>query len=150
MSIFPSSLKDNKTSDLLEAKSKKEGYKDILFDFESKKVIVKDGNTIVASKKQQLQQWIYLLINTEMEKFNVYKDTEFGIVFLYAMRGHEYYSSGFTIAQIKDELTEKIEKNSSIQKVEDIEIEINFDEMVITIMLIVDEEEIESEVKINV
>lgn len=150
MSIFPSSLKDNKTSGLLDDKSKIEGYKDILFDFESKKVIVKDGNTIVASKKQQLQQWIYLLINTEMEKYNVYKKTEFGIIFLYAMRGHEYYSSGFTIAQIKDELTEKIEKNSSIQKVEDIEIEINFNEMVITIMLIVDEEEIESEVKINV
>ncbi|EHO80724.1 DUF2634 domain-containing protein [Fusobacterium ulcerans] len=150
MSIFPSSLKNNKTSGLLDDKSKIEGYKDILFDFESKKVIVKDGNTIVASKKQQLQQWIYLLINTEMEKYNVYKKTEFGIIFLYAMRGHEYYSSGFTIAQIKDELTEKIEKNSSIQKVEDIEIEINFNEMVITIMLIVDEEEIESEVKINV
>ncbi|WP_373078150.1 DUF2634 domain-containing protein [Fusobacterium varium] len=150
MSIFPSSLKNNKTSGLLDDKSKIEGYKDILFDFESKKVIVKDGNTVVASKKQQLQQWIYLLINTEMEKYNVYKKTEFGIIFLYAMRGHEYYSSGFTIAQIKDELTEKIEKNSFIQKVEDIEIEINFNEMVITIMLIVDEEEIESEVKINV
>lgn len=150
MNIFPSSLKNNKTSGLLDNKSKIEGYKDILFDFESKKVVVKDGNTVVASKKQQLQQWIYLLINTEMEKFNVYKDTEFGIVFLYAMRGHEYYSSGFTIAQIKDELTEKIEKNSSIQKVEDIEIEINFNEMVITIMLIVDEDKIESEVKINV
>ena len=150
MNIFPSSLKNNKTSGLLDNKSKIEGYKDILFDFESKKVVVKDGNTVVASKKQQLQQWIYLLINTEMEKFNVYKDTEFGIVFLYAMRGHEYYSSGFTIAQIKDELTEKIEKNSSIQKVEDIEIEINFNEMVITIMLIVDEGKIESEVKINV
>ncbi|AVQ28853.1 DUF2634 domain-containing protein [Fusobacterium ulcerans] len=150
MSIFPSSLKNNKTSGLLDNKSKIEGYKDILFDFESKKVVVKDGNTVVASKKQQLQQWIYLLINTEMEKFNVYKDTEFGIVFLYAMRGHEYYSSGFTIAQIKDELTEKIEKNSSIKKVEDIEIEINFNEMVITIMLIVDEDKIESEVIINV
>lgn len=150
MNIFPSSLKNNKTSGLLDNKSKIEGYKDILFDFESKKVVVKDGNTVVASKKQQLQQWIYLLINTEMEKFNVYKDTEFGIVFLYAMRGHEYYSSGFTIAQIKDELTEKIEKNSSIQKVEDIEIEINFNEMVITIMLIVDEDKIENEVKINV
>lgn len=150
MSIFPSSLKNNKTSGLLDNKSKIEGYKDILFDFESKKVVVKDGNTVVASKKQQLQQWIYLLINTEMEKYNVYKKTEFGIIFLYAMRGHEYYSSGFTIAQIKDELTEKIEKNSSIQKVEDIEIEINFNEMVITIMLIVDEEEIESEVIINV
>ena len=150
MIIFPSILKNNKTSGLLDDKSKIEGYKDILFDFESKKVIVKDGNTVVASKKQQLQQWIYLLINTEMEKYNVYKKTEFGIIFLYAMRGHEYYSSGFTIAQIKDELTEKIEKNSFIQKVEDIEIEINFNEMVITIMLIVDEEEIESEVKINV
>lgn len=150
MGIFPKSLKNNIDTNFLTVQEQKTGYKDILFDVESKKVVVKDGNTVVANKKQQVQQWIYLLIYTEFEKYNVYKDTDFGIVFLYAMRGHDYYSSGFTVAQIKDELIEKIEKNSSIEKVEEIEIEVEFNKIIISTTVILDGEEIESEVTLDV
>lgn len=57
----------------------------------------------IASKKQQIQQWLYLLIHTELGKYKVYENTNFGISFLYEMKGHEYYSSGFTVHKSKDD-----------------------------------------------
>lgn len=149
MSIFPENIKSNSTGNTLDQDSIK-GYKDILFDVEKKEIVVKDGNVIIADKKEQIKQWIFLLINTEIDKYKVYKDTDFGIVFLYEMRGYDFYSSGFTIAQIKDELTEKIEAHQWVEKVEDIEVEKGFNNLIITITVIVEGEEVESKVVYNV
>jgi len=85
-----------------------------------------------------------------MEKYKVYQDTEFGIRFLYEMRGNEFYSSGFTIAQIKDELEEKLLLNKNIQSVESINITKNFNSLVFDIVVIVNDELIKSEVELNV
>ena len=63
------------------------------------------------------------------------------------MKGHEYYSSGFTIAQIQDELTEKIKIHKWIDSVESIEIEKGFTGLNITITLEIGGESIESEVQ---
>lgn len=104
----------------------------------------------IATKKQQIQQWLYLLINTEFGKYKVYENTEFGISFLYEMRGREYYSSGFTIAQIQDELIEKIKLHKYIDEVIEIKIEKDFNSLIITIVLKVDAETVESEVIYNV
>lgn len=150
MSIFPENITDVSTENKISQSAEKRGYKDILFDVEKKKIIVKDGNVVIASKKEQIKQWIFLLIHTEIDKYKVYKDTNFGIVFLYEMRGHDFYSSGFTIAQIKDELTEKIEAHKWVEKVENIEIEKGFNTLTITITVIVEGKEIESEVQVNV
>ena len=113
-------------------------------------MLVRDGKTEFTDKKKQVQQWIFLLIHTEMEKYKVYQDTEFGIRFLYEMRGNEFYSSGFTIAQIKDELEEKLLLNKNIQRVESIEITKKFNSLEFDIVVIVDDELIESEVELNV
>lgn len=149
MNIFPENIKSNSTGNTLDQDIIK-GYKDILFDVEKKEIVVKDGNVIIADKKEQIKQWIFLLINTEIDKYKVYKDTDFGIVFLYEMRGYDFYSSGFTIAQIKDELTEKIEAHQWVEKVEDIEVEKGFNNLIITITVIVEGEEVESKVVYNV
>lgn len=150
MSIFPENITDVSTENKISQSAEKRGYKDILFDVEKKKIIVKDGNVVIASKKEQIKQWIFLLIHTEIDKYKVYKDTNFGIVFLYEMKGHDFYSSGFTIAQIKDELTEKIQAHQWVEKVENVEVDKGFNNLIITVTVIVDGEEVESEVVYNV
>lgn len=149
MSIFPENISNNLVSNQTLGVEKR-GYKDIWFDTQKKKIIIKDGAVIIASKKEQIKQWIYLLIYTEIDKYKIYKDTGFGIVFLYEMKGHDFYSSGFTIAQIKNELTEKIQTHPCVEKVESIEIEKGFNDLIITITVIAEGEKIESEVIYNV
>lgn len=150
MSIFPKSLNTISSVTITNNETSNNKYKDLLFDTTSKKVVVRDGKTEFTDKKKQVQQWIFLLIHTEMEKYKVYQDTEFGIRFLYEMRGNEFYSSGFTIAQIKDELEEKLLLNNNIQRVESIEITKKFNSLEFDIVVIVDDELIESEVELNV
>ena len=150
MSIFPKSLNTITSIIIANSETSNNKYKDLLFDITSKKVVVRDGKTEFTDKKKQVQQWIFLLIHTEMEKYKVYQNTEFGIRFLYEMRGNEFYSSGFTIAQIKDELEEKLLLNNNIQRVESIEITKKFNSLEFDIVVIVDDELIESEVELNV
>lgn len=148
MSIFPARMTEEIQKTVVD--EQKNGYKDIFFDVKSKKIVVEDGKVQIATKKQQIQQWLYLLINTEFGKYKVYENTEFGISFLYKMRGREYYSSGFTIAQIQDELVEKIKLHKYIDEVKEIKIEKKFNSLVITVVLKVDAETVESEVIYNV
>lgn len=150
MSIFPKNLNTISSIIIANTETSNNKYKDLLFDTTTKKVVVRDGKTEFTDKKKQVQQWIFLLIHTEMEKYKVYQDTEFGIRFLYEMRGNEFYSSGFTIAQIKDELEEKLLLNKNIQRVESIEITKKFNSLEFDIVVIVDDELIESEVELNV
>lgn len=150
MSIFPKSLNTISSIIIANSETSNNKYKDLLFDTISKKVLVRDGKTEFTDKKKQVQQWIFLLLHTEMEKYKVYQDTEFGIRFLYEMRGNEFYSSGFTITQIKDELEEKLLLNKNIQRVESIEITKKFNSLEFDIVVIVDDELIESEVELNV
>lgn len=150
MNIFPKSFNTISSVTVTNSKTLINKYKDLLFDTTTKKVIVKDGKTEFTDKKKQVQQWIFLLLHTEMEKYKVYQDTEFGIRFLYEMRGNEFYSSGFTIAQIKDELEEKLLLNKNIQSVESINITKNFNSLVFDIVVIVNDELIKSEVELNV
>lgn len=148
MGIFPVRMTEETPKNAVD--DTKNGYKDIYFDIKTKKIVVVDGKVQIASKKQQIQQWLYLLIHTELGKYKVYENTDFGISFLYEMRGHEYYSSGFTIAQIQDELAEKIKLHKCIDEVKEIKIEKKFNSLVITVVLEVDAEMVESEVIYNV
>ena len=150
MNIFPKSLNTISPTTITNSETSNNKYKDLLFDTTTKKVVVKDGKTEITDKKKQVQQWIFLLLHTEMEKYKVYQDTKFGIRFLYEMRGNEFYSSGFTIAQIKDELEEKLLLNKNIQRVGSIEITKKFNSLEFDIVVIVDDELIESEVELNV
>ncbi len=103
MGIFPKSFQSNSFKNTSETNEAYSQYKDLLFDTKTKKIVVKDGKTFTTNIVEEVKQWIFLLIHTEMGKYKVYEDTKFGITFLYKMKGHEFYSSGFTIAQIKDD-----------------------------------------------
>lgn len=147
MGIFPKSFQSFKnTSETNEAYSQ---YKDLLFDTKTKKIVVKDGKTFTTNIVEEVKQWIFLLIHTEMGKYKVYEDTKFGITFLYKMKGHEFYSSGFTIAQIKDELTEKMGLNKNIKEVIDITIEKAFNSLTFNITVAINDEIVNLEVNLD-
>lgn len=148
MGIFPKSFQSNsfKTSETNEAYSQ---YKDLLFDTKTKKIVVKDGKTFTTNIVEEVKQWIFLLIHTEMGKYKVYEDTKFGITFLYKMKGHEFYSSGFTIVQIKDELTEKMGLNKNIKEVIDITIEKAFNSLTFNITVAINDEIVNLEVNLD-
>lgn len=145
MNIFPNSInKDIKLSKINTRASP--GTKDILFDTTKKRVVIQDGDTVITSIKEQIKQWLFMLIHTEIDKYKVYEDTNFGLYFLYAMKGHDFYSSGFTIAQIKQELTDKIERHEHIEKVTNIDIDKGFNNLIIKITLQLQDDILESEV----
>ena len=74
MSIFPKSFNTISSVTVTNSKTLINKYKDLLFDTTTKKVIVKDGKTEFTDKKKQVQQWIFLLLHTEMEKYKVYQE----------------------------------------------------------------------------
>lgn len=50
-----------------------------LFDFEAQSYVLKDGQLVEASYEQAIQQWVSMLLITELDKYRVYEGTEFGI-----------------------------------------------------------------------
>ena len=103
----------------------------------------------MASKVEAVIQWIELLIRTEVDKYNVYKETEFGLTNLYALRGHSIYETPFFIMELERELKEKIESKSEISLVKDISTEHNFNKLIITLTVeLVSGETLTSEVSV--
>lgn len=150
MEIFPKSFYSKKENfNRLDKEEVGVNYKDLLFDTKTKKIVIKDGKTFITSIVEEVKQWIFLLIHTEMGKYKVYEDTKFGIAFLYEMRGHEFYSSGFTIAQIKDELREKIILNKNIKEIIDITIKKGFNTLTFDITVAINDEIVNMEVNLD-
>lgn len=145
MSIFP--VFNNEAIE--EVKKETSGTKEILFNFKTKRVVIKDGKVVMASKVEAVIQWIELLIRTEVDKYNVYKETEFGLTNLYALRGHSIYETPFFIMELERELKEKIESKSEISLVKDISTEHNFNKLIITLTVeLVSGETLTSEVSV--
>jgi len=145
MSIFP--VFNNEAIE--EVKTETSGTKEILFDFKTKRVVIKDGKVIMASKVEAVIQWIELLIRTEVDKYNVYKETEFGLTNLYALRGHSIYETPFFIMELERELKEIIESKSEISLVKDISTEHDFNKLIITLTVeLVSGETLTSEVSV--
>ncbi|MCQ9627783.1 DUF2634 domain-containing protein [Cetobacterium somerae] len=109
------------------------GTKEPLFDFKTKQIVIKDGKVVMATKIEQVMQWIELLIRTEVDKYAVYKDTNFGMTNLYALRGHSLFETPFFIMELEREIKEKIEAKSDISSVTDIKTEYNFNKLIISI-----------------
>lgn len=124
-------------------------FREPLFDFVAKKVIIKDGKVIMTDKKQHIQQWITLLIHTEVEKFRVYQGTEFGLTNLYSLQGQQILTTPFGIAEIKRELKEKVEKNKNIESIKNITVTVDFNKVIIDMVVEVKGEEIKSGVVFN-
>jgi hypothetical protein len=50
-----------------------------LFDFVTKQHVFKDGKPVEATYYQAIQQWLTILIITESDKYEIYKDSGFGL-----------------------------------------------------------------------
>lgn len=51
----------------------------IAFDFDKKQFVFKDGKAVETAEIESLEYWIKLCLQTYKDKFNVYKDTGFGV-----------------------------------------------------------------------
>lgn len=131
-----------------ETTSTTSGTNDPLFDFEKKEIVFKDGKVVMCTNEQLIQQWIKLLILTEYEKYNVYKNTDFGLKTLYSLKGHQFLTSPYGISEIKREIEEKLEEHDKIDSVESISVTNSFDTLKIELTVIWDGTVIESEVNV--
>lgn len=50
-----------------------------LFDFDACSYVVRDGKLVVASYEDAIKQWVTMLLITEINKYEIYKASEFGI-----------------------------------------------------------------------
>ncbi len=132
MSIFPVFNKELKE----DIKTESFGTKEPLFDFKKKQIVIKDGKVVMATKVEQVMQWIELLIRTEVDKYEVYKDTDFGMTNLYALRGHSLFETPFFIMELEREIKEKIEGKNDVSSVTDIKTEYNFNKLLISIIVV--------------
>ena len=123
-------------------------FKEPLFDFENGRTVIKDGNTVMTNKEQHIQQYITLLIRTEVDKFKVYKGTDFGLTDLYEQQGKQIFTTPFAIEEIKRELREKCILNPNIEFVTNIEVSINFNTVKIEMTVQVEGKELITEVEI--
>ncbi len=146
MNIFPKFDNIDVTENIEVSENIK--FKEPLFDFESGKTVIKDGNTVMTNKEQHIQQYITLLIRTEVDKFRVYRGTEFGLTDLYEQQGKQIFTTPFAIEEIKRELREKCILNPNIEFVTNIEVSINFNTVKIEMTVQVEGKELITEVEI--
>ena len=140
MSIFP---ENNITINEIQ-KNKIQGTKEPLFDFKENKMIIKDGKVVYGSKKDNLEQWIRLLILTQVDKFKVYIDTGFGLLDLYNLIGNNYLMTSYGVSELKRELTEKIEAKEGVEQIKSLEVEVDFNKVNISMTITVEGESIDS------
>ena len=146
MSIFPDINLE------LEEDEEKVNFKDSkepLFDFKTKQIVIKDGKIVYCTDKQKIEQWVELIIRTTINKYNVYKDTDFGFSKLYEYRGHQIFASNFGISELKREMKEKLEGHREIILVKNIKISQVFNVLKIELTLELAREELEKEVIIE-
>lgn len=89
-----------------------------LFDFEKGQYVIKDGKIVECTQEEAIRQWVGFLIKTPADKFEVYKDSYFGM-YIHNLIG--WKDAGFVASEIKRELTEKCPDNRAIEKIEDFE-----------------------------
>lgn len=133
MNIFPE-IDENDELNLEEKEPK--GTKEILFDFDNKRVKITDGKVVLGTEVEQVQQWIELLLLTEGEKFKVYKNTQFGMTDLYSLIGHNYLNNPYGISELTRELKEKIEVKKEVKEVINISTESDFNALKIKITVL--------------
>jgi hypothetical protein len=50
-----------------------------LFDFAERKYVLRDGRPVEANYDEAIRQWFSMLMITELDKFQIYSGTDFGI-----------------------------------------------------------------------
>ncbi len=148
MGIFP--VFEDEIAEEVEEDAVETGFKELRFDFKSKRIVIEDGHLKYASARERIEQWVELLIKTEMDKYNIYKGTGFGYRYLYSIRGHSFSGSSFAKSEMERELRESLEAKECIDEVKNINISIEFNVLRVEFRIITGCEEVEGEVIQNV
>ncbi|MHC1723038.1 MAG: DUF2634 domain-containing protein [Aminipila sp.] len=84
-------------------------------------VKIANGKPVEAvSTAEKIQEYVKLLLRTALDKYKVYKDTEFGVSYFKYM-GRRDLPMGFIQSEVKREIVEKIEKLNAVESVTDFE-----------------------------
>lgn len=77
------------------------------FDFETGEHIIIDGKLTECSYKESIHQFTTFLLKTEVDKYQVYYDDNFGVS-IYKYIGNRFSQTGFLISELKREITEQL------------------------------------------
>jgi hypothetical protein len=92
-----------------------------LMEFEGNKakVVIENGKPVEAkTTKVKVEMYAQMLLRTELDKYNVYKDTDFGMTY-FKYRGNRQLPVGFINSELKREISEKLTKLSVVDSVSD-------------------------------
>lgn len=116
------------------------------FDFKNGDFKLSDGQIKTAKDIEALKQWIEQLLRTELSKYEIYKEIEFGT------DAKEMMLSGlpfdFVTSEIERELTEKIEQREDVEMVDDFEFQRERRKLLVKLTVTTIYGEIESEVNV--
>lgn len=106
-----------------------------LYDFKNREYVVRDGKVIEATEDEAIQQWVAFLILTKKDKFEVYKDTDFGTYIdnYIGMRGNNL---GFVASEFKREIEEGCELNPFISEIKDFTMEVDGGKAIVNLTVI--------------
>ncbi|MBB6214953.1 hypothetical protein HNQ80_001038 [Anaerosolibacter carboniphilus] len=149
MAIFPKFNID--TSNTLPSDSNvKELGRVFLFDFNEKKYVLNDGKMVEATYEQKIMMWVEQLIRTELEKFEIYKDTDFGLEIIKFI-GRRDIPVGVINSEVKRQISEKIIMHPHIERIENFTTERNSNQIIISFdVLLINGNSLPMEVTMNV
>lgn len=87
-----------------------------LFDFKEKRHVLKDGKPVEATYEQAIQQWVTMLLITDLDKYAVYRGTEFGMTFREFI-GRRDLPVGVVVSEVKRQLEEQVTRHPEIVSV---------------------------------
>jgi hypothetical protein len=77
-----------------------------LFDFEDRRYVLVDGKPVEATYEQAIQQWVTLLLITELDQYPIYTGTDFGMQFKHFI-GRRDLPIGIVNSELRRQLEEK-------------------------------------------
>ena len=118
--MFPTTYEIDEEKDI-ETVEKPMG-KVFLFDFKNKCHVLKDGKPVLATYAEAVQQWLTMLLITEVGKYVVYQDTDFGME-LGQFIGRRDLPLGVVLSEVSRQIEEKALEHPEIEEVSNFSID---------------------------
>ncbi len=99
----------------------------LIYEFIGNKatVVIENGKPKEAKTiKEKVMMYAQMLLRTELNKYNVYKDTDFGMTY-FNYRGNRILPSGFINSELKREIEEKLMRLSVVDSISDFSAKMN-------------------------
>lgn len=84
------------------------------FDFSTGDFIVTDGKIVILENLDAIKMWIEKVLRTEKNRFEIYKNIEYGVT-LEDLTVGQNYSQAFIEVELKREISEALLKNKYIK-----------------------------------